>query len=155
MLFEQDIIAPEDKPITVTFRAHLPKGRPSIDVINNVPGLSNNFRSGRHGNKPFVSTKDGRIPWQMKLTDEQGRPRYPFLILDSIAIRGPFITDEEQRRRDEYWPQRRGKPGASPRGPAETGATRVSAPCHDRRNWKATSTSLRPNSRLAKSSPTR
>ena len=104
VLFEQDIIAPEDKPITVTFRAHLPKGRPNINVINNVPGLSNNFRSGRHGNKPFISTSDGRVPWQMKLTDEQGRPRYPFLIMDSFSWRGPFITDEEQRRRDEYWP---------------------------------------------------
>ncbi|WP_254508228.1 DUF1592 domain-containing protein [Anatilimnocola floriformis] len=105
VLFEQDIIAPEDKPITVTFRAHLPKGHASIDVINSIPGPSNNFRSGRHGNKPFVSTKDGRIPWQMKLTDEQGRPRYSFLILDSVSFRGPFITPEEQQRRDEYWPQ--------------------------------------------------
>ncbi len=103
VLFEQDIIAPEDKPITVTFRAHLPKGRPSIDVINNVPGLSNNFRSGRHSNKPFISTKDGRTPWQMKLTDEQGRPRYPFLIMDAVSWRGPFITEQEQRRREEYW----------------------------------------------------
>ena len=103
VLFEQDIIAPEDKPITVTFRAHLPKGRPSIDVINNVPGLSNNFRSGRHSNKPFISTKDGRVPWQMKLTDEQGRPRYPFLIMDAVSWRGPFITEQEQRRREEYW----------------------------------------------------
>jgi hypothetical protein len=108
VLFEQDIIAPEDAAMTVTFRAHLPKGRPSIDVINNVPGLSNNFRSGRHGNKPFVSTKDGRIPWQMKLTDEQGRARYPFLILDSVSFRGPFITDQEQQRRKEYWPQEEG-----------------------------------------------
>jgi hypothetical protein len=104
ILFEQDIIAAEDKPITVTFRAHLPKGNPQIDVINDVPGLSNNFISGRHGDKPFVSTKEGRIPWQMKLTDEQGRPRHPFLILDSVAVRGPFITEREQQRRDEYWP---------------------------------------------------
>jgi mono/diheme cytochrome c family protein len=108
VLFEQDILAPEDQPITVTFRAHLPKGRPSIDAINNVPGLSNNFRSGRHGNKPFISTKDGRIPWQMKLTDEQGRPRYPFLILDSVSWKGPFLTDEQQRRRDDYWPAEEG-----------------------------------------------
>lgn len=108
VLFEQDIIAAEDKPVTVTFRAHLPKGHPSIDVINNVPGLSNNFRSHRHGNKPFVSTKEGRIPWQMKLTDEQGRPRYPFLIMDGISIRGPYVTEQEQRRRDEYWPQENG-----------------------------------------------
>jgi hypothetical protein len=108
VLFEQDIVAPEDQPITVTFRAHLPKGGPNIDVINNIPGLSNNFRSGRHGNKPFISTKDGRIPWQMKLTDEQGRPRYPFLILDSVAWRGPIITDQEQQRRDEYRPTEEG-----------------------------------------------
>ena len=27
VLFEQDIVADEDKPITVTFRAHLPKAR--------------------------------------------------------------------------------------------------------------------------------
>jgi hypothetical protein len=108
VLFEQDVIAPEDQPVTVTFRTHLPKGRPNIDAINNIPGLSNNFRSGRHGNKPFISTKDGRIPWQMKLTDEQGRPRYPFLILDSVSWRGPFLTDQEQRRRQEYWPASEG-----------------------------------------------
>lgn len=108
VLHEQDVIAPEDKPITVTFRAHLPKGRPNIFVINEVPGPSNNPRSGRHGRKPFVSTQDGRIPWQMKLTDEQGRPRYPFLILDSVSFRGPIITEEEQRRRDEYFPHGEG-----------------------------------------------
>ena len=108
VLFEQDIVAPEDKPITVTFRAHLPKGHASIDVINNIPGPSNNFRSGRHGNKPFISTKDGRMPWQMKLTDEQGRPRVSFLILDSVSFRGPFITPEEQARRAEYWPSESG-----------------------------------------------
>ena len=108
ILFEQDIVAPEDQPITVTFRAHLPKGGPSIDVLNNIPGSSNNFRSNRHSNKPFVSTKDGRTPWQMKLTDEAGRPRYSFLILDSVSWRGPFITEEEQRRRDAYWPAEEG-----------------------------------------------
>jgi len=109
VLHQQEIIAPEDKPITVTFRAHLPKGRPNISVINEVPGPSNNPRSGRHGNRPFISTKDGRIPWQMKLTDEQGRPRYPFLIIDSVSFRGPIITEEEQRKRDEYLPKEEGK----------------------------------------------
>jgi len=105
VLFEQDIIAPEDKPITVTFRAHLPKGRPSVHIINEIPGLSTNFRSGRHGSRPFVSTKDGRIPWQMKLTDQAGNPLHPFLILDSISWRGPFLTEQEKQRRKEYWPK--------------------------------------------------
>lgn len=104
VLHEQDVIAPEDKPITVTFHAHLPKGRPNISVINDVPGPSVLPRSGRHGRRPFVSTKEGRMPWQMKLTDEEGNARYPFLIIDSVSWRGPIITPEEQRRRDEYWP---------------------------------------------------
>ena len=108
VLFEQDIIAPEDKPITVTFRAHLPKGRPNISVINDVPGPSNNPRSGRHGSRPFISTQDGRIPWQMKLTDEQGKPRYPFLIMDRVSFKGPLITDEELARRTEYMPREQG-----------------------------------------------
>ena len=104
VLFEQDIVADEDKPVTVTFRAHLPKGRPNIEVYNEVPGPSNLPRSGRHGDTPFISIKDGRIPWQMKLTDEQGKPRYPFLIMDSITWRGPLVTDDEKNLRDDYMP---------------------------------------------------
>ncbi|EDY16066.1 Protein of unknown function DUF1592 [Chthoniobacter flavus Ellin428] len=103
-LFEQDIVAPEDQPITVTFLAHLPKGRPNIEVYNDVPGPSNLPRSGRHGSRPFVSLKDGRMPWQIKLTDEQGRPRYPFLILHSISWRGPIVTDHEKQLREDYHP---------------------------------------------------
>ena len=108
VLFEQDIVAPEDKPVTVSFRAHLPKGRPNIEVFNDVPGPSNNPRSGRHGEVPFISTKVGRIPWQMKLTDEAGNPRYPFLILDSISWKGPIIEDIERQLRDDYMPREEG-----------------------------------------------
>ncbi len=108
VLFEQDIVAPEEKPITVTFQAHLPKGRPSIDVYNDVPGPPNTPRSGRHGNVPFVSTKMGRIPWQMKLTDEAGKARYPFLIMDSIMWRGPIVSDNEKKLRDDYMPHEAG-----------------------------------------------
>ncbi|MDZ4403086.1 DUF1592 domain-containing protein [Prosthecobacter sp.] len=105
VLFEQDIVAAEDKPVTVTFRAHLPKGRPNIEVYNDVPGPSNLPRSGRHqSGVPFVSIKDGRLPWQIKLTDEQGNARYPFLILDSISWKGPIITEEEQSVRAAYMP---------------------------------------------------
>ena len=108
VLFEQDIVAPEDKPVTVNFRAHLPKGRPNIEVFNDVPGPSNNPRSGRHGEVPFISTKVGRIPWQIKLTDEAGNPRYPFLILDSVSWKGPIIEDLEQQLRDDYMPREEG-----------------------------------------------
>lgn len=108
VLHEQDVVAPEDKPVTITFRTHLQKGRPSIHVYNDVPGPSTLPRSGRHGDEPFLSLKDGRIPWQMKLTDEQGRARYPFLIIDSISWKGPIITDRELQQRAEYFPAEEG-----------------------------------------------
>jgi hypothetical protein len=104
VLFEQDIVAPEDRPITVTFQAHLPKGHPTIHVVNDVPGPANNFRAANHSRIPFISTKHPRAPWQMKLTDEQGRPRYPLLILDRVSWRGPLVSEQEERRREEYWP---------------------------------------------------
>ncbi|MBI1372575.1 MAG: DUF1592 domain-containing protein [Phycisphaera sp.] len=104
MLFEQDIVAPEDKPTIVEFTAHLPAGSRSFDVTNDVPGPSNLPRSGRSGRKPFISIADGRIPWQMKLTDEEGLPLYPFLILDWIEWEGPIVTDAEKKLRGEYMP---------------------------------------------------
>lgn len=104
VLHEQEVVAPEDKPIQVTFTAHLPKGRPNIEVYNDVPGPSNLPRSGRHGERPFISLKEGRMPWQIKLTDEKGLPRYPFLILHSISWRGPLVTEREQQLRTDYLP---------------------------------------------------
>jgi hypothetical protein len=102
ILFEQDIIAPEDKPITVKFRVHFPAVRgPEIHVINKAGGRRHP-RTNAGSRIPFITTADPRAPWQMKITDEKGRPRYPILILDSVSMRGPIVTDQEQRRRDEY-----------------------------------------------------
>jgi hypothetical protein len=100
VLFEQDIIAPEDTPMTVTFRTHLVR-HPEIHVINIAAG-PRHPRNNASSRIPFITTTYPRAPWQMKITDEQGLPRVPVLILDSIAMRGPIVTDEEQRRRDEY-----------------------------------------------------
>ncbi|MCA9247098.1 MAG: DUF1592 domain-containing protein [Planctomycetales bacterium] len=108
VLHAQDVVAPEGEPTTITFRTHLPEGNQEIQLINDVPGPSNLPRSGRHGRQPFVSIAHGRIPWQLKLTDEQGAALYPFLILDSAHWSGPIVTDAEQRLRDDYMPQDEG-----------------------------------------------
>lgn len=102
VLFEQDVIAPEDKPTTVTFRVHFPAVRgPEIHVIN-LAGGRRHPRTNASSRIPFINTSYPRAPWQMKITDEQGRPRYPILIIDSVSMRGPIVTEQEQRRRDEY-----------------------------------------------------
>lgn len=100
VLFEQDIIAPEDKPITVTFRTHLVR-HPEIHVINIAAG-PRHPRNNAESRIPFITTADPRAPWQMKIIDEQGLPRVPILILDSISMRGPIVTHEEQQRRNDY-----------------------------------------------------
>jgi mono/diheme cytochrome c family protein len=100
VLFEQDIIAPEDKPMTVTFRTHLVR-HPEIHVIN-IAGGPRHPRNNAESRIPFITTAYPRAPWQMKITDEQGLPRVPVLIIDSISMRGPIVTEEEQRRRNEY-----------------------------------------------------
>ncbi len=104
ILFEQDIIAPEDKPVTVKFLVHFPDvSTPSLHVINTT-GVSRHPRSTASSRIPFITTADERAPWQMKITDEEGNPRHPVLIIDSISMRGPIVTEEEQRRRNDYMP---------------------------------------------------
>ena len=108
ILFEQDITAPEDQPTTVTFQAHFPSvGSPSIHVLN-LTGPPRHPRSTAHSNIPFVSTKHERAPWQMKITDQQGQPMVPVLLIDSISVRGPIVTEQEQQRREEYLPDGEG-----------------------------------------------
>lgn len=101
MLHEQDVLAPEDQPITVEFQAHFTAGTHVIRTTNEVPGPSNLGRAGRSGAKPFFSIKDGRFPWQRKLTDEEGQPIEPFLIVDWVEWEGPvapkFPTEVQQR----------------------------------------------------------
>ena len=104
ILFARDVIAPEDQPVTLKFQTHLPAGNQKIIVWNDVPGPSNLPRHGRHGRRPFISIEDGRIPWQLKLTDEQGNSLYPFLIIDRVSWRGPVISDAEAALRARYVP---------------------------------------------------
>jgi mono/diheme cytochrome c family protein len=91
LLGEQDVVAPEDKPATIEFTAHLPAGKHMIRVSNEAPGPANNLdRGGRAHRRPFISLKDGREPWQWKMSDEQGLPLWPFLIIDWVEWEGPI-----------------------------------------------------------------
>jgi mono/diheme cytochrome c family protein len=91
LLGEQEVIAPEDKPVVVEFAVHLPAGKHMIRVTNEAPAPANNLdRGGRAHRRPFISLKDGREPWQWKMSDEQGRPLWPFLIVDWVEWEGPL-----------------------------------------------------------------
>jgi mono/diheme cytochrome c family protein len=104
MLFETDVITTEEEPTIVEFTAHLPAGNHSYVVTNDVPGPSTLPRSGRSGNKPFFSIKDGRLPWQLKLTDDNFQPIIPFLILDWIEWEGPLESEALTYAQQQYLP---------------------------------------------------
>ena len=91
-LLEQDIDAPEDKPITVEARVHLVAGKYPVRLINAVPGPNPEGRRSRHSGTPnaFTSTRS-RVPWQLKLTDDDFKPIQPTLIIDSVEWDGPIV----------------------------------------------------------------
>ena len=103
VLFEQDVIAPEDKPVTVSFRAHFPSSRGNgIHLLNNANYLNKTHRSARHGRKPFVSFAEERMPWQMKIISDDGEPLHSVLIMDSMSVRGPIISEQVKHFRETY-----------------------------------------------------
>ena len=81
--------APEDQPVTIEFRAHLPAGTHLIRIVNAVPGPNPEERASRPlGSKPFFTMK-ARQPWQIKLTDDDFKPLWPTLLVDYIEWEGP------------------------------------------------------------------
>ena len=91
-IIERDVDAPEDQPITVEARVHLTAGKYPVRIINSVPGPNPEGRRSRHSGTPnaFTSTRS-RVPWQLKLTDDDFQPIQPTLIIDSMEWDGPIV----------------------------------------------------------------
>ncbi len=91
-VIEQDVDAPEDQPMVIEARVHLVAGKYPVRVINAVPGPNPEGRRSRHSGTPnaFTDTKS-RVPWQMKLTDDDFKPIQPTLIIDSVEWDGPIV----------------------------------------------------------------
>ena len=78
-----------------------------------MPGPSNLPRSGRADRRrPFFSIKEGRRPWQIKLTDEAGAAIMPFLILDWVEWEGPIAEPGPTLAQRQYMPEHEGDPVA-------------------------------------------
>ncbi|MDR3403705.1 MAG: DUF1592 domain-containing protein [Chthoniobacter sp.] len=108
VLLEQDVVTTEDQPVTLESRVHLPAGNHPIRMTNEAPGPSNLPRAGRNGSHPFFSIKDGREPWQTKITDEEGQPILPFLIVDWVEWEGPLADATPTIAQQQYQPKGNG-----------------------------------------------
>ena len=107
VLFEQDVIVPEDKPVTLEFTTHLPAGTHQIFLRNEASGPSLKSYSARAGSaySPYFSTQNtGRQPWQNKLTDEDAKPLWPFLLVDWIEWEGPLLEGGTSFAEGNYVP---------------------------------------------------
>lgn len=91
-LIEQDVDAPEDKPVIIEKRVHLIAGKYPVRIINSVPGPNPEGRRSRHSGTPNAFTNvRNRVPWQLKLTDDDFKAIQPTLIIDSIDWDGPIV----------------------------------------------------------------
>ncbi len=109
VLFEKDIVTEEDKPIIVEFQAHFPAGQITLSISNQVAGPSNLPRSGRDAQGQFFfTTKDRRASWQLKLTDAEGKPLWPFLIVDWMEVKGPLGAGGPTFAQKEFVPAKAG-----------------------------------------------
>lgn len=118
MLFEQDVIAPEDEPVVLKFEAFL-AGKIAISINNEVPGPSNSPTSGRPTNQHiFTRLNDpgSRSPWQRKMTDDEGNPLFPLLIFDSIEWEGPIVDGADLKKRQRFHPEMAQASGLPERG---------------------------------------
>ncbi|MEO8351175.1 MAG: DUF1587 domain-containing protein, partial [Chthoniobacteraceae bacterium] len=92
MLFEEDVVTAEDQPRTLDFAFHVPAGHHDIRLTCEAPGPSNLPRHGRFDAGRFFTTikesATGRQPWQWKLSDDDGVPLRPFLIVDFVETTG-------------------------------------------------------------------
>ncbi len=94
-IFERDVEAPEDRPVTIETRVHVPAGTHLMRIVNAVAGPNPEERASRPLNsKPFFTMK-ARQPWQIKLTDEDWKPIWPTILLDWMEWEGPV---------QESWP---------------------------------------------------
>lgn len=91
-LIEQDVDAPEDQPMTVEALVHLTAGKYPIRIINSVPGPNPEGRRSRHSGTPNAFTNvRSRVPWQLKLTDDNFKAIQPTLIIDEVSWDGPIV----------------------------------------------------------------
>ncbi len=85
--------APKKAPTTIEFRTHLPAGTHNIRIMNAVPGPNPEDRRSRSSEVPNAFTGlRSRVPWQMKFTDDDGKPIVPFLLLDWVEWEGPVLA---------------------------------------------------------------
>ncbi len=114
-IYDEDILAPEDKPITIEFETFL-SVPVDLDFINEVPEIFS--KVGNHTLNVlnssesifFLGTRNmsQRNPTSYKLFDDEGRAIHPTLLIDSVEWEGPIVTETDLKKREGLMPTKEG-----------------------------------------------
>jgi mono/diheme cytochrome c family protein len=104
----RDVVAPEEKPTVIEIETFLPEG--NIEVTNEAPGKLDDGFTGRVSDIPFTNTKAARnvVPHNYKLFDEEDRPIFPLLIVDSVEWEGPILSEADRKKTEGLMPAKDG-----------------------------------------------
>lgn len=107
-VYDADILATEDEPITLEWTQPLSAG--IYAFWNNLPGFdekSTAFNGLISGRNNFTNSREvGHLnPTGFKLFDDDRQAIYPLLILDTVEWEGPLVSEEVRSKRAGVWPE--------------------------------------------------
>ena len=113
-IFDEDIIAPEDKPIVIEFETFLTMPV-ELEFRNEVSGAFSDV--GNHtlnvlngGGSIFTNSREvSRLnPTGYKLFDDNGQAIYPMLLVDRVEWEGPITSEQDLQKREGLVPSKAG-----------------------------------------------
>lgn len=101
-IFDEDIVAPENKPVVVEFTTTTS----SFQLLNAVTGFPGNAHTRSNTARRLVSSRQARIghPAGYKLFDDEGRPLFPLLLVDSVEWESVPVSDQDRQKREGLFP---------------------------------------------------
>jgi len=106
-VFDQDIIAAEDKPIIVEIERDESAGDIVIknEVHGALDGHFSNYTNYGFGSL-FTSSRNTQLmsPYGFKLTTEDGRALVPLLLVDWVEWEGPLVSDAQRLAKKNFYP---------------------------------------------------
>ncbi len=104
----RDVEAAEDNPTVVEIEAFLPEGHYSL--MHQSPGMLSDGHTSSVSQFVFTSTRETRQlrPTGYKFFDDEDRPIFPLLIVDSVEWDGPLLPEADQKKRKGFFPSKSG-----------------------------------------------
>ena len=108
-LFDADVLADEGHPTTLEFERFMSMPKDLV-LKNELPAVfdpnGHTVKALALGGSLFIGSRDHRLtgPTGYKLFDDDGGPLFPLLVVDSVELEGPIVTDDDRKKREPFWP---------------------------------------------------